>query len=386
MPGSPGSFALEDNLRYGDPSRAGGNAILNRLRYLFAKEDSVFDEAILTLPLTAAGRAVLGPSSHVYEDLLAHPDRTHSFWDSQRFSGALDRVETPVLLVTGWQDLFLDQTLEQYQRLHERGVEVALTIGPWAHDRMLRKGASTFITEELDWLTSHLKESATSQRRSAVRVFVRGHDWVELPEWPPALPARTFFLQPGGGLADTSPSEAAPPSSFVFDPDDPTPTIGGPLLMGGGYVDDTALADRSDVSTFRSEPLTDDLYVLGRPVIELTHSADNAHVDVFVRISEEDAHGRSTNVSEGYRRLVLENPSEPTKLAFELDATAHRFPKGSRLRVVIAGGSHPRLARNPGTGEPMTTAQRLVPATHVVHHGEGGMSKLILPADNRPPS
>jgi putative CocE/NonD family hydrolase len=379
-----GSFALDDNLRYGDPSRPAGNPLLIRLRYLVKGSQGV-DEAFSMLPITAAAQAVLGPSAPHVQALMAHPDRSDSYWDPQRFNDALDRTQAPVLLISGWQDLFLDQTLEQYHRLHARGIDVALTIGPWVHDRMLRKGASTFIAEGVDWLTSHLLESATLQRRSAVRIFVNGHGWIELPDWPPTMPERMLYLQADGKLGKTSPHAAAP-SSFVFDPADPTPTIGGPLLVGGGYVDDTALADRPDVLTFFSDPLAQDVYVVGRPTVELAHSADNEHVDVFVRVSEVSADARCTNVSEGYRRLLLENPSTPARLAFELDAVAHRFAAGSRIRVVVAGGCHPRFARNSGTGEPMTTAHRLVPVTHYVHHGESGTSRLVLPADGRPPS
>ena len=76
----------------------------------------------------------------------------------------------------------------------------------------------------------------------------------------------------------------------------------------------------------------------------------------------------------------------PASVRIELDAIAHRFPAGSRIRVLVAGGSHPRFARNLGTDEPPITARRLVPATHTVHHGEGGMSRLVLPAGPRPPS
>jgi predicted acyl esterase len=54
--------------------------------------------------------------------------------------------------------------------------------------------------------------------------------------------------------------------------------------------------------------------------------------------------------------------------------------------VLIAGGSHPRFARNLGTGEPMISGRRLAAATHSVHLGEGGTSRLILPAGRRPPA
>ena len=71
-------------------------------------------------------------------------------------------------------------------------------------------------------------------------------------------------------------------------------------------------------------------------------------------------------------------------MRIELDAVAHRFAAGSRIRVLVAGGSHPRYARNLGTGEPALSGQTLRGATHTITH-DGG-SRLILPAADGPPS
>ncbi|WP_152315256.1 CocE/NonD family hydrolase, partial [Mycobacterium tuberculosis] len=154
---------------------------------------------------------------------------------------------------------------------------------------------------------------------------------------------------------------------------DPTPTTGGPLLSSnGGYRDDSRLATRADVLCFTGAPLTHDLCVHGNPVVELVHSSDNPYVDVFVRVSEVDAKGRSRNVSDGYRRLG----DAPELVRVELDAIAHRFRADSRIRVLIAGSWFPRYARNLGTPEPILTGRQLKPATHAVHFGR---SRLLLP-------
>jgi uncharacterized protein len=164
--------------------------------------------------------------------------------------------------------------------------------------------------------------------------------------------------------------------SFRYDPADPTPTIGGRLLSpDGGYRTDSLLAARRDVLTFTTDVLTNDLWVQGNPVAELAHTSDNPHVDVFVRISEVDATGRSRNVSDGYQRLT--GPTD--SVSVELDAIAHRFRAGSRIRVLIAGGSHPRFTRNLGTGEPTATGSRLKPSTHELHFGA---SRVLLPVES----
>lgn len=246
----------------------------------------------------------------------------------------------------------------------------------------MTKGAPTVLRESLDWLGTHLAGKPAVDR-SPVRIHVTNHGWVDLPDWPPRQTDHELFLQPTGRLAGVAPAETAPPSTFTYHPANPTPTIGGRLLAReGGYRNDSRLAERSDVLTFTGDPLPADLFVTGNPVVELAHSCDNPYHDIFVRVSEVDAKGRSRNVSDAFRRL--NNHTGPVRL--ELDAVAHRFRAGSRIRLMISGGSHPRFARNLGTAEPVVSGSRMVRATHTVHHGHGGLSRLVLPAGSRPPS
>ena len=74
------------------------------------------------LPLGEAGRALLGAGAPWYDAWLEHSDPSDAFWAGYAASEALDRVQVPVLLISGWQDLFLGQTLTQYRHLHRREV------------------------------------------------------------------------------------------------------------------------------------------------------------------------------------------------------------------------------------------------------------------------
>ena len=323
-------------------------------------------------PLGAAGRALLGDAAPWWESWLTPPADDNPFWGPLNVESALDRIQVPVLLLSGWQDLFLPQTLYQFRHLRERGIDVALTMGPWTHTQLLLAGLPTVARETQDWLDIHLAGRPATPRPARFSFWVGNEGWRELPDWPPTTTDRTLYLQPGGGLADTAPA-AGSSASFRYDPSEPTPSIGGRLLSpDSGYRDDTALAARRDVLSFTSDTLTTDLVVHGCPIAELAHSADNPFVDVFVRLSEVDAKGRSRNVSDAYRRLA--EPSD--HISLQLDAISHRFRAGTRIRVLIAGGSHPRFARNLGGGEATSTASHLTPATHEVHFGA---SRIVLP-------
>jgi putative CocE/NonD family hydrolase len=333
------------------------------------------------LPLADVAEAHFAGRAPWYRDRVTRPDLTDPYWAPMQHGAALETSTVPVLLLTGWYDLFLAQTMEQYARLHERGVPVGLTVGPWTHLGFSGKAARIVARESLAWLDEHLAGRGGGGRPNPVRVFVTGaEEWRELPAWPPPADAptervRTLYPHPGGGLATIAPPEGSAASTFTFDPATPTPTVGGPLIAGGGRVDDSALAARADVLAFTGAPLHADLEVLGVPRVELAHSTDNPHADLFVRLSDVDADGRSHNVTEAYRRLDPNRPAgEPITLA--LTDTAHRFRAGHRIRLLIAGGSHPQFARNLGTGDNPGTGTRLVPATHTLRHGG---SRLLLP-------
>jgi putative CocE/NonD family hydrolase len=377
-----GSFSLNDFLGWSDmvAHQEDGNQLRAGLRQ--ARAGRAVNRASNQLPLGETGRALLRSGAPWYESWLEHPDADDPFWEPMRLTAALDRVEVPVLLFSGWQDIFLAQTFEQYRHLRGRGVTTALTVGAWTHTQLMSKGAPVVVRETLSWLDAHLRGRPVPPR-SPVRVEVARHGWVDLPDWAPATTERTLYLQPAHRLSDAPADAAAAPSTFTYDPADPTPTIGGRLLSPeGGYRDDGALAKRADVLDFTGDPLPADLYVVGTPVIELAHTSDNPHNDVFVRISEVDAKGRSQNVTDGFVRLTTDSGS----VRLELDSVAHRFSAGSRIRVIVAGGSHPRFARNLGTGEPVITGRSMKPATHTVFHGEGGQSRLTLPTGTQPPS
>jgi uncharacterized protein len=374
-----GSFAVNDFLGWSDlvSRQEDPRRLKMALRQLQARRRVA--QAAGALPLGTAARALLGAGAPWFESWVEHSPHDDAFWDARRFGEALDRTGVPVLLIGGWQDIFIKQTLQQYAHLRRRGVDVAMTIGPWTHTQLLGKALPISARETLEWLDTHLAGAPAPRRPSSVHVCVTGSDrgqaWRHLPDWPPASTERALYLRPGGHLGETAPTDlkGLAPATFRYDPADPTPTTGGPLLSANaGYRDDSRLAARDDVLAFTSFTLTHDLYVYGTPVVELAHSSDNPHVDLFVRVSEVDARGRSRNVSDGYLRLG----GKPKKVRIELDGIAHRFRAGSRIRVLIAGSWFPRYARNLGTEEPLLTGEQSTPATHAVHYGR---SRLLLP-------
>jgi hypothetical protein len=338
--------------------------------------------AVDGLPLADAADQALDHRAPWFRAWLSHPDRGDAFWSRLNVTQALDKVNVPVRLVGGWQDLFLDQTVHQYEVLHRRGVDVSLTIGPWSHLQLGTQGAGPVLRGNLAWLAEHLAGEPAASRPAPVRIFVTGSGrWRELPEWPPPAAETVLYPQPGGRLTGDRPAGAGPSSSFYYDPADPTPTVGGRLLtVDAGVKDNSDLEARPDVLTFTTAPLAAALEITGAPVVELFCSRDNSFADLFVRLCDVDPGGQSRNFSDAYLRLDPASAGEQAqRLELRLDACAHRLPAGHRLRLQVSGGSHPRYNRNEGTGAPPGTGTELRPCLHTIWHAAETVSRIVLP-------
>ena len=266
--------------------------------------------------------------------------------------------------------------------LHERGVDVTLTVGPWSHLELATKGAGPVLRGNLKWLAEHLAGEPAVSSPAPVQVFVTGSGrWRELPHWPPPTAEVVRYLQPGGRLNGNKPAGAGPSSSFCYDPADPTPTVGGRLLTGdAGVKDNRGLEARPDVVTFTTPPLASALEITGVPVVELVHTRDNPFADLFVRLCDVDPKGQSRNFSDAHLRLDPASAAEQAqRLELRLDACAHRLPAGHRLRLQVSGGSHPRYSRNEGTGAPPGTGTELRPCIHTIWHAADAASRIVLP-------
>lgn len=327
------------------------------------------------LPLRDAAHSVYGTKAPWLDAWLEHPDGDDPFWAASSYGEALDRAAVPVLLYSGWHDLILEQTLEQYAALAARGVDVALVVGPWNHAEMLAKASGLTARETLGWLSEHLVGDGKRLETAPVRIFVTGADeWRDLASWPPAASEQIYYLRDAGGLSAEAGSGAA--AAFTYDPLDPTPTVGGMSnARTAGRADNRALERRPDVVTFTSAVLERDVEVMGTPVLTLAHRSDNPHCDVFVRLCEVDAKGRSWNLCERFVRLTAAGEAP---LRLELSPVAHRFARGTRVRVQVSGGSHPQHDRNLGTGESPAEGSQTRPSRRSISTADGA-SWLVLP-------
>ncbi|MGW2826712.1 CocE/NonD family hydrolase [Streptomyces sp. NPDC001443] len=319
-------------------------------------------------PLRGAYTSALGGEVPWLADVLTHPDPQDAYWRGASLATAAERLGVPTSLITGWHDPLVDQTFEQYDRLRRAGCETALLVGPWTHTSALQQGWPEVFAESLAWLRAHLCADPTGLRPTRVRVHIGGENaWRNLDDWPPATAVSRWFPTAQGHLTRQAPTDRAPLTSLRYDPGDPTPSLGGPLLSRtAGPRDNSGLEAREDVLTFTGPPLTEPVDILGPVSARLSISTDTGHADVFSRLCDVDPQGRSVNICDGLGRLRTAG-QEPSQITVPMSSTAHRFAVGHRMRWQISGGAHPRFARSPGTGQSPVDATTFTPVRITLH-------------------
>lgn len=363
-----GAFALTDMFGWSlamtaPEAEAGALRQIAGMRRLHRRAEAVMGR----YPGLAACEAELAGGAPWFRDWLDHDNLHDAFWDPYRAADALKNSEVPTLLIGGWRDTFIDQTLEQYDALSSRDVDVALTVGPWTHMETATKAAAHVTREALEWFDHCFASGAARSHR--VRAYVTGADeWRSTDEVPAASSTLELRLATGrlvegdddGGL-----------TTFVFDPADPTPAVGGRSLdpAFSGAKDNRPLTARADVVAFTGDALTHPLEMCGTPQLELRLTAANSNADVFVRLCDVDPKGRSVNIADAFARFDPSTPPAQEQLIrLTLDPCWHHMKAGHRLQLLLTGGAHPRFARNLGTPDSQVDGAALEVQPRTIHH------------------
>ncbi len=186
--------------------------------------------------------------------------------------------DVPAYLLSGWYDSFCDANLRHFTELSRlQKSPKKVMIGPWSHGYGKPEcgdaafGADGDLDErsiQLDWFDHWLKGSALkvigadavryfriggSDSRSAAGKLTPGGEWRTAPFWPPANgKAVRYYLREGGRL-DVEKPKSEQPGTYVHDPAQLVPTLGG---RQGNFcvMDQRPLQARADVLTFLSAP------------------------------------------------------------------------------------------------------------------------------------
>ena len=111
-----------------------------------------------------------------------------------------------------------------------------------------------------------------------------GQYWTTLSKFP-SYKSTNYYLHGDRSLSTTKPTaaETVKATSYIYDPTNPVPTLGGNnLAIACGPLDQSSADLRSDVLTFNTEKFTDELVMTGPLFATLFVGSDAIDTDFTV--------------------------------------------------------------------------------------------------------
>lgn len=308
------------------------------------------------------------------------------------------------LLRTGWYDWFVNDALATWELLREHAPEplrsqARIIVTPSAHNLPgykegmgehpeLQHNHWSNVDFTLRWYQT-VRDGAIDDWPRVIYYLMGANEWRSADDWPlPDAADTPFYLGADGTLTTTAPQEPRAADQYVYNPLDPTPTVGGSIVSWvypPGSVDVSAVQQRSDVLTFTTEPLDRDVDVVGKLRTVLYASSSAVDTDYVARLSDVAPDGRAVQLQNGLLRARYRDldrgaeplvPGEIYQLDIDMWVTANRFKAGHRIRLDISSSDFPRFDRNTNLGgEPGDP----VPATQTVYRDASHPSHVVLP-------
>ncbi|CDQ38773.1 MULTISPECIES: CocE/NonD family hydrolase [Virgibacillus] len=316
------------------------------------------------------------------EEWVSHQVRD-DYWKHGSVCEDYSDIKIPVFAVSGWQDGYTNSVFRLIERLpNAKGL-----IGPWAHEYpevATPEPAIGFLQECLRWwdhwlkgndtgimdepkLTTYIQDSAPPK----VSYDVRPGKWVADQEWPSKSIAKKNFYPNHMQL-----SEAANEDSITVPSVQQHGFYAGvfcPFGQPGDLPSDQRL-ENGMTTVFTSEPMEENMEILGFPMFHATIESDQEQALLAVRLCDKAPTGESTLISSGVLNLTHRNsheypdkliPGEKYQVSVQLDAIGQHIPIGHRLELAVSPAYWPSAWPSPKA------------VTLTLHTGED--TKLSLP-------
>ncbi len=333
-------------------------------------------------------------------------------------------IGVPMLLIGGWYDHNILQNFRMIDTLRSTSKpEVRdlhkMVVGPWVHGGTGLAFVGSSLQGELEYpgaeamntfyatafFDYHMRGLENGWEDADVfRYFQMGEDvWKSSDVWPPLNQSPTPFYFSSGNTLTTESPQTSGIQSFQYDPQDPSPTVGGKtlnlLLDQGPYDQRSEVESKGDGLIFTTETFEAPMELAGSISLKVFVSSDRKDTDVAVRITDVYPDGRSMLLLDGIQRMRFRNgltvndtsfmvPGEIYPVTITLNPIAFTITPGHQLRVVITSSNYPRFNRNMNNGgeiHPNNNFDALVDpliATNTLHFGGQIPSQISLPLIN----
>lgn len=353
------------------------------------------------LPISTVDNFVLKRNVDFFDNWITRD--TPEKWKGAFTTKQVATVQIPVLHVSGTFDGDGVGTQIHWQTLRAANKKNQwLIFGPWEHAFNTKDefGGEKFGSQSILELNSvylrffdtFLKDKQVNwDSQPKVRFFATGSNkWILANDWPlPEAKQVKFYLGKGNAKqAKASLSGTPPPASkdsYLYNPN----KHGKDKKSISVAESDTSVTLeqlKADGLVYRTEPMMEPTTYAGTAQVHLEFSTTAKDASFYAILFDEDPNGklrviampgkqRATYINEKYQILT---PNKPYSVTVEPWWFCRTFKKGHRLVLFVTSDSFPGYARNPGTGESIARATKLINATHTIYKGGDKASFLRL--------
>jgi len=374
-----------------------------------------FQKALDHLPVKEVDELYFGRHLEWFHEFVSLVDGKFNYPEHlEVLNGLPERIKVPVLMISGWYDLFTETQLDDFMRLQSRS-KSRILVTPWAHLLGVNaKGEKDFpeagylidyFPRILNWLGHHLRGEKLDEW-GPIEIYAIGNSkWETYKSWPPKGKKVRYHISnlSASKMCDDGKLEIKPPKksdriSFVYDPLDPVPTRGGHSLLlynvPGFFAeepvcqDQDGLCEREDVLTFTTETLKEPLSIRGNVRVSITVSSDAEDTAFTAKLIEIDPDGLALNITDSIQRLAFRNgakkpviykPGEKVTISFDLHPVAWTLKPGYKLRLDISSSNYPAFHAHSNTAGAWAEQGDPVKATQTVYTGGRDSSFVELP-------
>jgi hypothetical protein len=366
------------------------------------------------------GAALTRSQAPYFLDWLDHPTYD-SYWKQWSIEENYDKFQVPGLTIAGWYDIFQGGSLRNYLGLKAHGGSEAArkgqhlivavgghagwgsTIGEVNFGPDAAFDENDYVLDWYDYLFLGKQNMFAGDK--PVRIFVMGENkWRDEAAWPLERAKETRYFLHSAGKANSASGDgflylgqmefrAERRDSYVYDPANPVPTVGGPLCCDAAHLapgprDQNEVEKRADVLVYSTPPLDRDTEVTGPVTLDLYASSSAVDTDFTAKLVDVWPNGFAQNLTEGILRARYRDSTDAAKpivpgkiYEYKIDmwATSNVFQKGHVIRLEVSSSNFPRFDRNLNTGKPASTDATFVKATNIVYHDAAHPSALVLP-------
>ncbi len=372
-----------------------------------------WEKIYMNLPLNKLDESI-GFHFPWWKDYFKHPIYD-DYWKKTSVHDKYHLIDVPVLNIGGWySDSDIMGTIRNFLGVFKNGYSdrgrksQRLLIGPWSHCSSEtkvgeidfgQKAEVDFNELHLLWYDYWLKGIENGiMDEPPLKIFVMGmNDWITSSDWPlPGTKFTEFYFHSkgransliGDGILNTTPPASEPPDRFTFDPSHPVPSSVNSESGNHDSLDQRPMERRDDVLVYTSQPLAEDLMVVGPVKIILYASSSAVDTDFTGKLV--DVHPNDfaqyltcgivrARYRDSYEKPTLIEPQKIYKYEIDLWATGNLFKKGHRIRVEISSSNYPTFLPNTNTGKDIGSDTERKIARQTIYHDSKHPSYIILP-------